>query len=118
MYLWAEIEGFSKFGSYTGNGSTDGPFVYCGFRPAWVMIKNISGTHNWEIYDSSMNPINPVGLTLLPNASDAQIDTTPRLDFLSNGFKWRNIGGSVNGSGNTIIFAAFAESPFQTANAK
>jgi hypothetical protein len=117
-YCWAEIEGFSKFGSYVGNGSTDGPFVYCGFKPAWVMIKNISGTHNWEIYDSSMNPINPVGLTLLPNASDTQIDTTPRLDFLSNGFKWRNIGGSVNGSGNTIIFAAFAESPFQTANAK
>lgn len=118
FYCWAEIEGFSKFGSYTGNGSADGPFVYCGFRPAWVMIKNISGSHNWEIYDSSMNPINPVGLTLLPNASDAQIDTTPRLDFLSNGFKWRNIGGSVNGSGNTIIFAAYAESPFQTANAK
>ena len=117
-YCWAEIEGFSKFGSYTGNNSTDGPFCYCGFRPAWVMIKNISGSHNWEIYDSSMNPINPVGLTLLPNTSDAQIDTTPRLDFLSNGFKWRNIGGSVNGSGNTIIFAAFAESPFQTANAK
>ena len=123
-YAWAEIEGYSKFGSYVGNGSDDGPFVYCGFKPAWVMIKNASVSGYWNIWDSSRSSTNFADRVLFPNVSDIEQVTNPgvsnyNFDFLSNGFKIRTgSAGHINGSGNTIIFVAFAESPFQTANSK
>ena len=123
-YLWAEIEGYSKFASYIGNGNADGPFVYCGFKPAWVMVKNIddTGGRDWGIQDSSREPSNPCDKLLKANATGAEnfglADSTFQIDMLSNGFKVRNNTGIWNGNGDTIIFMAFAESPFKTANAK
>jgi hypothetical protein len=117
-YIWAEIEGFSKFGSYVGNGNADGSFVYCGFKPAVVIIKQTDGTGDWYIFDSSRNSSNPVSLGLISNTTQIDGDYTGWGDFLSNGFKIRRTDSAWNGSGNSYIFAAFAESPFQTANAK
>ena len=119
-YCWAEIEGYSKFGSYTGNGSTDGPFVYCGFKPAWVMVKSSSnGSINWRIWDSSRGPTNPNNLDLLANTTHIEnAHGSDEIDLLSNGFKIRSTGSWHNSSGGTYVFMAFAESPFQTANAK
>ena len=116
-YCWAEIEGFSKFGSYVGNGSADGPFVYCGFKPAFVLIKTTSGG-SWVIKDSSRSPNNPNSSHIYPNTSAIDNDPYGITDFLSNGFKPRVNAQQVNASGETHIFAAFAESPFTTANAK
>jgi len=122
MYLWAEIEGFSKFGSYVGNGSADGPFVFTNGKPAFIMIKRTDSTNDWVIFDSSRTSINPANAYLEPNTSD--IETTDsgagsrQLDILSNGFKLRDTAAAINASGGTYIFAAYAESPFQTANAK
>ena len=123
-YCWAEIEGFSKFGSYVGNGDADGPFVYCGFKPAWVMVKNAddTGGRDWAIQDSSRASSNPCNKQLKPNQTEIEnsgvADSTYQIDMLSNGFKVRNNTGIWNENGDTIIFAAFAESPFTTANAK
>ena len=120
-YCWAEIAGFSKFGSYTGNLSTDGPFVYLGFKPKYIMFKNITtGSNQWEVYDTTRDKFNSTGTYLLPAVSDAEgtFGTTNRFDYLSNGFKVRNTGGSINGSGETIIYAAFAENPFKNALAR
>jgi len=116
-YCWAEIEGYSKFGSYTGNGSTDGPFVYCGFKPAWVMIKSSSSTENWNIFDNVRKSVNDGDQRMLSANTSNIEDTVWPIDFLSNGFKNRYTG-ATNNSGVTYIFAAYAESPFQTANAK
>jgi hypothetical protein len=119
MYLWAEIEGYSKFGSYVGNGSADGPFVYCGFKPAFVLIKRATGgTGNWAIFDNSRDSTNPVFGYLVAESSAVEERGTAVIDFTSNGFKIRNSWTTINSSGDTIIFAAFAESPFQTANSK
>ena len=123
-YCWAEIEGFSKFGSYVGNGNADGPFVYCGFKPAWVMVKNIddTGGRDWGIQDSSRASSNPCNKQLKANQSEVEnsglASSTFQIDMLSNGFKVINNTGIWNNDGETIIFMAFAESPFQTANAK
>ena len=117
-YLFAEVAGFSKFGAYTGNGSSDGPFVFCGFRPRYVMLKASSTTEIWIVYDSSRNTYNVADLYLYPNSSAAEAGSgTPRIDFLSNGFKLRNTGQG-NVSAVTYIFAAFAESPFKNALAR
>jgi hypothetical protein len=116
-YCWSEIAGFSKFGSYTGNGSTDGTFVYTGFRPKFVMVKCSSNVTSWWIYDSSRNTYNEVDLGLIPNATNADTSGYP-LDFLSNGFKFRNSNGDFNGSGRTYIYMAFAENPFKNALAR
>ena len=111
-YCFAEIQGFSKFGSYTGNGDADGPFVYTGFKPAWVMIKVSSGnTGGWDIYDSKRLTFNPNEEVLQANASSAEA-SDDAIDLLSNGFKIRNTTGNQNGSGNTHIYMAFAEHPF------
>jgi hypothetical protein len=114
-YCFAEIEGYSKFGKYTGNGSTDGTFVYTGFRPAFVIIKVISTTENWVIRDNKRDPYNNVYHQLLANASSAE-DTTNdgrfSQDFLSNGFKIRASHATTNQSGQTYIYMAFAENPF------
>ena len=117
-YCWAEIEGFSKFGSYVGNADNDGPFVYCGFKPAWVMVKITTGsTNSWVIYDSSSNSTNMVNNRLRANLPSIE-GTHNGVDFLSNGFKLRDAGSSSTNAAQTYIFAAFAESPFKTANAK
>jgi hypothetical protein len=120
-YCFAEVAGFSKFGKYTGNGSTDGPFVYCGFRPRFVMIKETTanGTGAWVILDSSRDTYNQTTNALFANSSAAE-STTFYTDFLSNGFKLRVGSGSVMNfnSSSTYIYAAFAENPFRLALAR
>jgi len=118
-YLWSEVANFSRFGSYVGNGSSDGPFVFCGFRPRFILFKNANVTGQyWEIYDTARDTYNASGLRLFPNASDNESDVRPEYDILSNGFKVRDSSTSANGNGNTIIFAAFAEAPFKYALAR
>jgi hypothetical protein len=122
-YCWAEIAGFSKFGSYTGNGSADGPFVYTGFRPKFVMIKSSSGVENWFIMDSSRDTYNVTYLQLFPNLANAETSGSGRSpqviqDFLSNGFKVRGANNEINTSSGTYIYAAFAESPFKNSLAR
>ena len=119
-YCWAEIDGYSKIGTYTGNQNADGPFVYCGFKPAFLLLKIASPSgqeRDWHIYDNTRNSINPLGYNLRPSSNVA--DTYEAgIDFLSNGFKLRHGYIFSNYNGGQIFFAAFAESPFQTANAK
>jgi hypothetical protein len=110
-YAFAEVPGFSKFGSYTGNGSTDGPFVYTGFKPRYLLWKRTDTTSAWFIYDSVRQTNNVMGIEIYANLPDAESPTT-RMDFLSNGFKLRAANGGDNASGGTYIFAAFAEAPF------
>ena len=123
-YCFAEVEGFSKFSSYTGNGLADGPFVYTGFRPAWVMVKLASGgsgSSNWSVFDTSRNPYNLTTQILAPNASDAEFTAADsQIDILSNGIKLRSSTFSfgINQSGVTYIYAAFAENPFKTSLAR
>jgi len=113
LYCFAPVAGYSAFGSYTGNGSTNGPFVFTGFRPRFVMMKryDTSGT-NWQMYDTSANPYNVTGNYQTANLSNAE-EFYATMDILSNGFKLRNVDGGINGSANTYIFAAFAENPFK-----
>ena len=114
-YLWSEKQGFSKFGSYTGNGNADGTFVYTGFRPAMVIIKVTSTTSSWRIYDAKRDIDNPCNTRLLPNEDGA--DSTETLfDLCSNGFKLRTSDSATNGSGSTYIYMAFAEQPFVNSN--
>jgi hypothetical protein len=115
-YCFAEVAGYSKFGSYTGNGSDDGPFVYCGFRPRYVLIKRTDASDNWFIHDTSRNPSNIVNLQLKAQSSDAEASTV--FDIVSNGFKVRNSFSGYNASGGTYIYAAFAETPFNYSNAR
>ena len=120
-YCWSEILGFSKYGKYTGNGSSDGPFVYTGFRPKWLMIKVVNiGGESWVIKDSERGSFNPNDPNLFANLINAeQISNSPRyIDFLSNGFKLRGSETSVNSSNNTFIYACFAEHPLKTARAR
>ena len=118
-YLWAEVAGFSKFGSYTGNGVVDGPFVHCGFRPRFVLIKHSSGAgNNWRIWDSSRFTSNENKTGLYPSLANAESVEANGIDILSNGFKVRWSDGAINGSAATYVFMAFAENPFKYANAK
>jgi hypothetical protein len=111
-YLWSEVAGFSKFGSYTGNGSSDGPFLHCGFRPAFVIFKSSSSGYDWFMFDNRRDPENVVDLALFPNSSSAESGgSTYMFDFTSNGIKIRNSQLNLNGSGNTYIFCAWAETP-------
>lgn len=116
-YCWAAIAGYSAFGSYTGNGSADGPMIFTGFKPKFVMFKRTDTTSGWYIHDSTRNTSNVVNLRLLPNTSDAEA-TVITLDFLSNGFKLRTSDVDRNASGGTYIYAAFAENPFKNSNAR
>ena len=120
-YAFSPVSGYSSFGSYTGNGSTDGPFVFCNFRPRWVMVKASSSVSygSWRIYDSARGSYNVIQQELYANISNSEDASNTIVDFLSNGFKLRS--GAIdgwNGSGATIIYAAFAESPFQYARAR
>jgi hypothetical protein len=113
---WAPIQGFSKFGSYEGNGNADGAFIYTGFRPALVMIKNVDGsTMSWTMRGNGLNPFNPADGHVVPNTTAAEA-TGKDIDILSNGFKARTTDGGVNASGNTHVYAAFAEAPFVNSN--
>ena len=117
---FAPVDGYSSFGSYTGNGNTDGPFVYTGFRPRWVMVKCSSAANGWVILDTARDSYNLALSQLIPNLSNAE-DTTNnyfRCDLLSNGFKLRTSSSPSNSSGATYIYAAFAENPFQHARAR
>jgi hypothetical protein len=113
-YCFAEKKGFSKFGSYQGNSSADGTFVYTGFKPAWVVIKRTDTTGNWHMLDNKRDPINEADATLLANVSDVEFQSTNDVDFLSNGFKLRANQTSTNVG--TYIYMAFAESPFVNSN--
>ena len=118
-YCFAAVPGFSAFGSYTGNGSADGPFVYTGFKPRWVMVKATSIDGNWIIWDIARNTTNTMAKMLFPDASAAELDNSGyNNDFLSNGFKVRGTGGGFNTNAAPYIYAAFAEIPFQFANAR
>ena len=112
-YCFAEVAGYSKFGSYAGNGASDGPFVYTGFRPAFVLVKKSdSGSESWVIVDTTRNTSNVMNSLLRPNTSDAEATAT-WIDALSNGFKCRETYTGLNASGGTYIYMAFAENPFK-----
>ena len=113
-YCWAEVQGYSKFGSYTGNANADGPFVYTGFKPAFVIIKNTADSADWTMWDTARYPDNPQNRQLYPNLSNAEdsASSTTILDMLSNGFKMRGTNNKINGSSDTMIYIAFAEHPF------
>jgi len=123
-YCWAEIAGFSKFGSYDGNGQTGtgGPFIYTGFKPAFVLIKKYAGqTDDWFIFDNKRNVYNVTENWLQPNASSAETSNIyNKIDILSNGFAIRvsNATYGMNVSGTSFIYMAFAENPFKNSNAR
>jgi hypothetical protein len=120
-YCWTAISGYSAFISYTGNGSGDGPFVYCGFRPRWLMIKRYDASGDpWWLVDSTRSPYNQTTLALRPSAANAEDNGgNANFDFLANGFKARTSGGgNGNESGATYIVAAFAENPFNISRAR
>jgi len=114
-YAFAEKKGFSKFGSYTGNGNADGKFVYTGFKPAFVMIKHL-GSSNWTINDTGRDPTNVNNLRLFPNQNVAESSGSNSMDMLSNGFKLRSTDGGNNGSGDSYNYFAFAEEPLVGTN--
>ena len=118
-YCWTPIAGYSAFGSYAGNSSTDGPFIYTGFRPRFVMLKASSGTTgNWIMLDTSRDTYNMAVNVLEADVSDAEAALSPMIDIVSNGFKIRRNSAGVNSSGCTYIYVCFAENPFKYANAR
>ncbi len=112
-YAFADVKGFSKINSYTGNGNADGPFVYTGFKPSFVMNKKTDGTMDWHIWDNKRNSFNVIDKLLYPNLNNAE-DTLTSLDFVSNGFKIRDNRNFLNTNGSPYIYMAFAENPFVT----
>ena len=121
FYAFQSIDGFSKISSYVGNGSTNGSYVYTGFRPAWVLLKRTNAVQEWQVYDDKRSPFNPVTDRLQANSNSAEDDLSPNdneLDFLSNGFKLIEDNGGMNASGSTYLYMAFAETPFKTATAR
>ena len=114
-YAFAKIAGFSDFGTYTGNGNADGPFVYTGFKPAFVMVKNTSASNNWFIQDNLRAGYNATNYLLKPNTNGAE-DTGTHIDIYSNGFKTRVNSANCNGSGNIMTYIAFAGAPLVGSN--
>ena len=118
-YLFAEVEGFSKLGSFAGNNSTDGPFIWCGFRPKYILVKKYSASGPWMVFDSSRDTFNVSTTELRPNEATAEpITARGSMDILSNGFKIRSTSATFLGELGDFIFAAFAESPFKYARAR
>jgi len=120
-YCFAEKQGYSKFGSYKGNGAASGPFAYLGFKPAWVMIKNTGATEAWVMYDTARSPTNAANKKISANDNSGENDNSAvggvgynDIDILSNGFKVRTNNAATNQSGKTFIYMAFAENPFVT----
>ena len=119
MYCFSAVSSYSKFGSYTGNGSTDGTFIFLGFRPAWFLLKRSDTSANYLLYDNKRDPDNRVAQGLFPNTSGAETEQTGGfVDFVSNGVKLKEDGSAMNASGGTYIYFAFAESPFKNARAR
>ena len=121
FYAWHSVEGYSKVGSYSGNGSTDGPFIYTGMKPSYLLIKTTNLTnHQWYVWDDKREPYNTNDKVLYP--SDPMAEQGPHadyaIDFASNGFKIRNASNFDNNSSGTYLYWAFAESPFKTSNAR
>jgi len=115
-YLWSEKQGFSKFGKYTGNGDASNAFVYCGFRPAFILLKQSSGSgEDWIIYDKLREPYNGDVNRLRASATSAE-STDSYIDILSNGFKCRTTDGTVSGDGDTHVYMAFADAPLVNSN--
>jgi len=112
-YCFADVQGYSKVGSYIGNGNVSGTFCYLGFKPAWIMFKQTNTTSNWTIYDTTRDTFNVMEDKIHPNTSGAESDFTG-LDSLSNGFKFRTTEGTFNASGGSFIYMAFAKNPFVT----
>jgi hypothetical protein len=117
-YCWTPIAGYSAFGSYTGNGSTDGPFVYTGFRPKFVLIKDTVSASQWRIWDTARDPYNITTNALYANSSGTEQSADNYLDIVSNGFKIRSTNAGVNTSSGNYIYAAFAENPTKYALAR
>ena len=117
FYAFSSVEGYSKFGSYTGNGNANGTFVFLGFRPAWIMTKRTDSSSDWFIFDNKRPAFNVNNILISPNKSDAEITYTS-IDILSNGFKARTTGSDINANSATIVYLAFAESPFKNARAR
>ena len=112
-YCFAEKKGYSKFGSYTGNGNADGTFIYTGFKPAWIVLKNVSNAQNWYMYDNKRSDFNLSNDHIYADLNNAETaDSSHGIDILSNGFKIRTSNDGWNGSGENYIYMAFAESPF------
>ena len=114
-YCFSDVQGFSKIGSYIGNGSADGPFVYTGFKPAFCIFKRIDGANNWELYDSKRLGYNSSNPPLYPNTNDVE-GSNGRVDILSNGFKFTTGSSHINLSGGNYIYMAFAEAPLVGTN--
>jgi hypothetical protein len=117
-YVFSEVAGYSRFGRYTGNGSSNGPFVFCGFRPRFLLLKRSSAEGSWYIYDTVRDTFNVANKRIIPNAENAESSDINTVDFVSNGFKLRDDTFVWNESGSTYIFAAFAEHPFKNALAR
>jgi len=114
-YCFAEKQGYSKFGTYVGNGDANGPFVYTGFKPAFVLIKRTDSADNWFLYDTKRSPFNEADEYIRANIANAEGSNNFQIDMLSNGFKTRNSGGfigALNASGGSYVYMAFAENPF------
>ena len=112
MYSWAEIPGYSAFGSYTGNGNSDGTYVHLGFRPAWVLIDNYgAGGFNWVLQDNKRSPSNLCDNKLNPDSNAVEQTDADKLDMLSSGFKPRVSDAGINAGGSSYIYMAFAEQP-------
>lgn len=119
VYCWSEIPGYSKFGTYTGNGSTDGPFIHLGFKPRWIMYKRVNASGNWNILDTARESFNPAQSLLRANITNAEeINAVYNQDFLSNGWKIRSTNVDINVSGSIYLYIAFAEQPFKYASAR
>ena len=122
-YLWSAKQGFSKFGKYTGNGNADGPFIYLGFRPAWILTKRTDSTGNWNLFDNrrtggtqelTLGKANPMEMLLHPDLSNAEVDVSGgghSIDGLANGFKIRSSSAISNASDGTYVYACFADAP-------
>ena len=117
-YCFHSVDGYSKVGSYTGNGNADGTFVYTGFRPAFLLMKVTNTASDWHIVDSVRDVDNVIQNTLDPNTTAVEGSGSDRFDFTSNGFKLRQTSGSYNGNNSTYIYMAFAETPFKYSNAR
>ena len=118
-YCWAAVEGYSAFGHYDGNGGSNGPFLYTGFRPKFVMIKNATASAKWVIQDTTRSTYNNEVASLYPDTDIVEYNgIAHRVDYLSNGFKVRSTDAIFNGNTQTYIYAAFAEHPFKTARAR
>ena len=117
-YCFSEVRGYSRFGYYTGNNNADGPYVYTGFKPAFVLIKNVSDSADWTINDTAREPENVSNLRLFPNTNGSENSGSDSMDMYSNGFKLRSTDSGNNGNGNVMIYMAFAENPLVDSTGK